>query len=271
MVLPKLVVFDVDGTLLNWDGQLSPAAHRSLKQLRSLDIPVVLATGRPMAVAQETLLQVGGASWMACGNGSVLFEVATGKVLRDRCLPGGIAVALVRALRVALPGIGCAVELTDALLEEPGFARRVPETPQMPPVDDIVTHLIDAEDKVRRIIVFHDDFDDRLNDLARIVSPHIDERCQMQTGGLPFIDIAPAGEHKAAALQVLVDHLGLRAEEVIAFGDGGNDAEMLQWAGTGVAMANARPEVQAVADRVGGHIDGEGVAAVLEPLLAPYL
>ncbi len=266
--IPKLVVFDVDGTLVDWDGNVSPSTATALSRLRSLEIPIVLATGRPFAVAEFTLDQVGGADWMACGNGAVLFDVTTGQILRDDCLPAEAVVPVIEQLRALLPGVGFAVDVGDVVFEEPGFGRRVPEANALPPVADVLAALPDDLAGVRRVIPFHDDYDDRLEDLAEIVASLIDERCQVQFGGLPIVDVSPAGNHKAVALQVLVDHLGFAATDAIAFGDGGNDIEMLQWAGTGVAMGNARPHVQAAADHVTSTVDDGGIAAFLEPLLA---
>ena len=268
MQIPKLVVFDVDGTLLDWDGNVASSTVAVLARLRALQIPIALATGRPLAVAQFTLDHVGGADWMACGNGSVLFEVKTGRLLRDRCLPEDVVLPVIHGLRARLPGVGFAVEVGDTVLEEPGFNRRVPETNSVPPVSDVLDALPADLSQVRRVIPFHDDYDDRLDELAAIVAELIDDRCQVQFGGLPIVDVSPRGDHKAVALQVLVDHLGLTAADVVAFGDGGNDIEMLRWAGTGVAMGNARPEVQAAADRVTTSVEEDGIAAFLEPLLA---
>ena len=269
--IPKLVVFDVDGTLVDWDGNVMASTARMLSQLRTLGIPITLATGRPMAVAEHTLDHVGGADWMACGNGSVLFEVATGQLLRDRCLPADVVLPIIHGMRTLLPGVGFAVELADSIIEEPGFSRRVPEPPVRPPVNDVVGALPDDLSSVRRLIPFHDNYDHRLDELAATVASLIDDRCQVQFGGLPIVDVSPRGDNKAVALEVLVDHLGISAADVVAFGDGGNDIEMLQWAGTGVAMGNAGSHVQDAADHVTATVEAGGVAAFLEPVLAPYL
>lgn len=271
MRIPKLVVFDVDGTLVDWDGSVPSSTTRTLSQLRELSIPIVIATGRPWAIADHTLRQVGGADWMACGNGSVLFHVASGELLRDRCLPPDVVLPVIHAIRQAVPGVGFAVELADSIVEEAGFARRVPEPSLLAPVDDVVAMLPADLTGVRRLIPFHDDYDHRLDELASIVTGLIDHRCQVQYGGLPIIDVSPKGDNKAAAMQVLVDHLGVHAADVMAFGDGGNDIEMLQWAGTGVAMGNAGPYVREAADHVTLAVEADGVAAFLEPILAPYL
>ena len=273
MQVPKLVVFDVDGTLLDWDGNLSEPTRQALHDLRSADIAIALATGRPYALAERTLDQVGGADWMVCGNGSVLFNVTSGQMLRDRCLPSGVVEPTVNELRIRVPGVGFAIEVGDTVIEEPGFNARVPEEPASAAVPDALasylassTHEAESAGLARRLIVFHDDYDERLGELVETLAELVPATCQIQYGGLPIVDVSPAGDHKAKALQVLIEHLDISADDVVAFGDGGNDIEMLLWAGTGVAMGNARPEVQAAADHVTDSIDGRGIAAFLDLL-----
>ena len=271
MQLPKLVVFDVDGTLIDWDGVVSDHTHRVLRQLRAAGVPIALATGRPLAIAEQTLEHVGGADWIACGNGSALVEVAGWNMLRDRSLPQELIAPVVTTMREWLPGIGTAIEVADLVIEERGFSRRVPEELMIEPVRDALAALQAHGGAARRLIFFHDQFDERLDELALLVEGTVDHRCQVQFGGLPIVDVSPYGDHKAIALQELVDHLGIDAADVIAFGDGSNDVEMLEWAGIGVAMGNARDVLKDVADEVTDDVDQRGISAFLDPLLAPYL
>ena len=85
--------------------------------------------------------------------------------------------------------------------------------------------------------------------------------------GAPFVEILADGVNKAWAVAKLCEHLGIDRAEVLAFGDAPNDAELLAWAGRGVAMANAHPEALVAADEVAGSNEEDGVAAVLERLL----
>jgi hydroxymethylpyrimidine pyrophosphatase-like HAD family hydrolase len=78
-----------------------------------------------------------------------------------------------------------------------------------------------------------------------------------------WLDIAPDGVNKATALAEVAAGFGVPAADVLAFGDGRNDIEMLQWAGRGVAMGDAPDEVKAVADDVTKTIDDGGPAAEL--------
>lgn len=85
--------------------------------------------------------------------------------------------------------------------------------------------------------------------------------------GAPFLEVARSGVSKASALARVAARLGIDASEVIAFGDNTNDVEMLTWAGTGVAMANATASALAAADEVTLGNDADGVAVVIERLL----
>ena len=82
--------------------------------------------------------------------------------------------------------------------------------------------------------------------------------------GAAFVEVAAAGVTKAAGLARLCGELGVAQADVLAFGDAPNDAEMLAWAGHGVAMAGAHPEARAAADEVTLGNDEDGVARVIE-------
>jgi HAD superfamily hydrolase (TIGR01484 family) len=82
-------------------------------------------------------------------------------------------------------------------------------------------------------------------------------------GWSAWLDIAPDGANKATALSDIAAQLGVRREDVLALGDGRNDLEMLLWAGRGVAMGDAPPEVQQAANHVTGRFDDGGTAAEL--------
>jgi hydroxymethylpyrimidine pyrophosphatase-like HAD family hydrolase len=72
-------------------------------------------------------------------------------------------------------------------------------------------------------------------------------------------EISAPGMHKAAAIQLLIEHVGVPWEATVAYGDGVNDLEMIEYVHTGVAMGNAHPDVRAVADAVTGDPDGHGI------------
>jgi hypothetical protein len=82
-----------------------------------------------------------------------------------------------------------------------------------------------------------------------------------------FLELAAAGVTKGAGLDFLSEHMGFTREETVAFGDGENDVELVEWAGYGVAVENAHDRVKAVADWVCPPASEEGVAQVLDAYL----
>ena len=82
-----------------------------------------------------------------------------------------------------------------------------------------------------------------------------------------FLEFAQAGITKGAGLDFLSEHLGFTREQTVAFGDGENDIELVEWAGYGVAVGNAHERVKELADWVCRPVTEEGVAQVLEAYL----
>lgn len=268
-MVPSLVAFDVDGTLMDSDGVFRNTTAAALERLRALGVPIVLATGRPWRVVEATVAQVGGAEWAVCSNGSKLVEVATGRVHRNAFLPDAVPRTVVETIRVRLPGTGFGLEFEDGAIAEAGWSRRLPPGIRVPdPVDDVLELLDGRWGPVRGVTMFHDDFDDAPHELADAVAPHVDGLgVDVRSSGLPFVSLGLAGEHKARALQTLVEVTGLSPADAVAFGDETNDVEMFRWAGLGVAMGNARADVRQHADLIAPTNDDDGVAAVLDRLL----
>lgn len=266
MRFPKLIAVDVDGTLYNSDGDVSDRVRNSLQRARQLGIAVTVASGRPVDILPSTTRLMGGADWNVGGNGGTVRNVATGELLFDSTFEFDHAVRIVHGLRETVPGIGFSLELTTSNTAEVGFCRRIPPGDHPEEIADVLA-AADRTAGVRKAIFFHDDYDDRLAELAARAAPFIDETCETQYWGLPIIEVAKKGTDKSHALGLLAAHLGFSGGDVLAFGDGGNDLGMLSWAGTGVAMANARDEVREAANAVTLSNDEDGIAAYLDPLL----
>lgn len=263
---PKLIALDVDGTLYNSHGEVTERVRSSVQRARQLGIAVVVASGRPLSILPSTNTLVGGADWNVGGNGGTVCNVATGDLLFEATVSVEIATRIITGVRAVLPGVGFSLELTNSNTAERGFARRIPPGDHPPTVSDVLAG-IDPAAGVRKTILFHDDYDDRLEDLAAIAAPFVDASCEVQHWGLPIVEITRRGTDKAQALSTLAEHLGLQAGDVLAFGDGGNDLGMLTWAGTGVAMANAGEAIRSIATAVTRSNDEDGIAVFLDPIL----
>jgi hydroxymethylpyrimidine pyrophosphatase-like HAD family hydrolase len=121
-------------------------------------------------------------------------------------------------------------------------------------------------DGMLKLLVRHPQMDEAA--LLSVLEPVVPTDVLATYSGIDTVEITGAGIHKAHALAVVCDRLGIAAREVVALGDNRNDTEMLRWAGRGVAMGNALPAVVAVADEQTGHHMDDGVAIVIEDVLA---
>jgi hydroxymethylpyrimidine pyrophosphatase-like HAD family hydrolase len=265
-----LVAVDLDGTLVDPSGQVSARSIVAVQRVRQAGVPVIVATGRGWIVTERTLAALGGADFAICSNGALVTRLADHTTLRDEFLPDRVATAIIGRLRAALPGVGLGLEIGAGAKAEAGFGRRLPAgVPIGRTVADIGALVGDGR-AVRKVIVFHDDYDDRIDDLATVVGSAIEaiDGVHVQHSGLPFLEVGPVGVDKATALAFVCDLLSVARETVVAFGDDVNDISMLRWAGTGVAMGNAVERARAAADVVTAGNDDDGVARYLEHLLA---
>ena len=108
--------------------------------------------------------------------------------------------------------------------------------------------------------------EDLLKVAAGIRAEFLHQVSLVQTEGY-LLQITHATASKAQALRVVAAELGIDREQVMAIGDNANDVGMLQWAGIGVAMANAAPEVLAAADFTTDHHDADGAAKAIENII----
>lgn len=247
----RLAAIDLDGTLLRSDGTVS---SRTRDALRTIEVVLVSARG-PMGVL-EIARPLGIEGTAICANGAYVVDIAAGDVVRQRLLETEDATELVHALRERLPGIRFAVEHRD-FAHEPGFSAWSWTPPEGTRVADVVELL--AEPTTKLILRHAGHETHAIQDLAREIAG---ERLTVVASGSEAVEVTAAGVNKATA----VAELGVPPEDVVAFGDYPNDIPLLQWAGLGVAMGNAHPDVIAIADEVTATNDEDGVALVLERL-----
>ena len=123
------------------------------------------------------------------------------------------------------------------------------------------------DDSVHSTVLFALDLDtDQI--LARVSAVLGPDVHVSPSGLVDSVELTPPGVHKGSGVARLCERIGVAQADVVAFGDGLNDVEMLTWAGLGVAMGNADAAVQRIADEVTASNDDDGVALVVERLLA---
>ncbi|MFO8076675.1 MAG: HAD family hydrolase [Egibacteraceae bacterium] len=260
----QAVALDVDGTLAGADHKVSPRAVAVLSALERAGIRVVIVTGRTVGATRKVVSQAGlQTPFIAC-TGAVIEDPVTGERLREQALDPEV---VARTLEVAAArGLSAVLWTPEAMYAE----ERTPSVELLEELNDERVRLGAlgpvAERPVVKIIIAAEP--ERLDVAAEELRDELPELVRsMDT----FLETAIEGDGKAGALRLVLDRLGIPPEACAGAGDSDTDAEWLEMVGLPVAVANARPSVQAVSDRIIGHHADDAVAAFLEGLLAHRL
>jgi Cof subfamily protein (haloacid dehalogenase superfamily) len=265
-VTVRLIATDLDGTIVRSDGQISTRTRDALAAAEDAGLVVVFVTGRPPRWMQTISDETGHRGLAVCANGAVVYDLHTEQVVQDFPMDVDIARGITKALRDVVPDIAFAVESGDRYGHEPHYRSKF----ELPP-DVVVAHLDELLDRpILKLLARHttmptgellDAAHEVVGELAMLTTATFSETDSL-------LEISAPGVTKAFGLERLAAQHGITADDVVAFGDMPNDLPMLVWAGHAVAVANAHPDVMAVADEVTASNDDDGVALVIERLLA---
>src|SRR5579885_2833302 len=261
----RLVATDLDGTLLRADETISERTRHALQQVQAAGAPVILVSGRPARTLRLVAQHVGVTGLAICGNGSVIYDLEQDTIVQQATIAPELVTHLVTQFREVLPGISFAFESGQHISMEPAyFALRL----RVPKVQPILGDALEfaQQQPVAKLIALHPDLGAEA--LMKITRQIAGDTVSASHSGFAFVEITAPGVDKGRTLESLCNRLGVKASEVIAFGDMPNDLPMLAWAGRGVAMANAHPEVLSQAHEITLSNLEDGVAVVLERLLA---
>jgi Cof subfamily protein (haloacid dehalogenase superfamily) len=275
---PRLIATDLDGTLLRDDRTVSARTVAALAAAEAAGIEVFFVTGRParwMHVVATTPLDGDPArrSFLTngiaiCANGAAVYDLHRDLLLEAFPLAERDARAVVAAVRDAVPGTTFAVERTGGFHYEPEYAAAWAEADSLVgPIEELLGS--DADQPVLKLLARHDSADpDTFLAAARGAAGEHAEFTRSSPSAL--LEISGVGVSKASTLARCCAERGITADEVIAFGDMPNDLAMLSWAGTSYAVANAHPEVLAATTHRTSANEDDGVAHVIEAILADY-
>jgi hydroxymethylpyrimidine pyrophosphatase-like HAD family hydrolase len=263
MTAAHLVALDVDGTTINHAGEMSPAVRDAVRAVVDAGHHVIVSTGRSI-VATVTILDELGikTGYAVCSNGAVTIELDPMedkgfRVIEAVTFDPAPALNLLRAewpdavVAVEELGVGFKVSAPFPDGELQGVLRVVPwEELVADPVTRVTFRSPDgtAEDFLA---------------LTERIGLH---GVSYAVGFSAWLDLNPEGVSKGSALELLRRRLEVEPRHTLAIGDQRNDIEMLRWAARGVAMGNAPDEVKEAADEVAGHVDDDGLVAVLRSL-----
>ena len=264
----RVLALDLDGTLTNSQKEITPATLTALQKAMDKGVKVLLASGRPAVgvwpLAWQLELDKRGGYILAYHGGQII-DCATGCTLFQQQVPRQVVAPLCAFAREN--GI---VALT---YNERGVVTECPEDPYVQ-LECRINHVpaIGVKDLAEEVTYPVTKFlltgeGDYLAGLVPVAQERFKGVLNIFRSEPFFMEATPPGIEKGAALERLLNQLGLKREQLMACGDGLNDMPMLQYAGLSVAMANAQPEAKAAADAITLSNDEDGVAAAVEQYL----
>jgi len=271
---------DLDGTAIV-DGQMPTAAvQRAVARAQACGVQVVVATGRPYQSARRYADALGVTAPVICFQGAVVKELGPAQAtlwadpLPQEPLAELIAFAETRELDLTLyseRAIYIAAMYRPESFYEQWFGLTLRRVKRL--ADALAEMRGEGLVPLKALFIGEPAANDRLfvelRERFAGRRSSSEDRLAIVRSHAFFVEATSPHASKGNALAFIAQHLGISQAETIAVGDSGNDLSMVEWAGLGVAMANASPDLLAAADWVAPPVHEDGIAAVIELWISP--
>lgn len=264
----RLLATDIDDTILAPDGSLPEANHAALQELHRRGIAVVFSSGRATASLRRVavgIIEPADDEYLISFNGARVSSVLSGNILLEHILDAETirdVTAYTRRHRLLVHGYGAEDFFAEHTADyHAARSEQYSDDTAMVwrAVDDMATALPSGSPKLLVINNDHTALEGHRAALQEIARGRFDVTFSKPQ----YLEIVPPGVSKGTALAALASHLGIPIEETVAVGDSLNDIEMIEAAGLGVAVANARDQLKGAADVVLAKSAEEGAIAEL--------
>lgn len=267
----RLIALDLDGTLLTYDKRISLRTLKAINKAASMGIEIVPCTGRYYKSMPDCVKELPYINYAVNINGANVYDIKADSSLYQAVMPYSVVLKISEYLNNIPVAYDTYIDNRGYMPRElytnisdyinnPYFIQSVLE--YRTPVDDFVELIRDAAGGVQKIQFYSKDSE--LVERAFRELMGMFPECSVTTSGRGECEITDINATKGQGLMHLTDFLGVDRSQVIAFGDGGNDVSMLQFAGIGIAMGNAKKAAKDAADFVTLKNDEDGIAFALE-------
>ncbi len=262
----RLVLSDVDGTLVRNDKSLSDGVVAAVQRLKAAGIPMTLISARPPLGMLWIAERLGLTEPLGAFNGGTIVR-PDGTILSAERLEPAVAK---RALELIdrpgiIPWLFHAGRWHGGRLDDEHTPREVKAANQQPIVGGNLSTLLDAVDK---IVAVSDDHA-MLADLEREVAAALGKDATVARSQVYYLDITAPRANKGDGVAALARAAGVPLAQVAVFGDQRNDLPMFARAGLSVAMGQGPAEVRAAATHVSRSNDEDGVAFAIDEIILP--
>lgn len=245
----RLLLLDLDGTLLGRDGRISPRVADTVRWA-SGRLMVSIATGREIQDVRRFASELGLTAPQICDNGALILDPTTGSPLFTWPLGDGLSSAVLERLQ----GLGA-----DYIATHPGGTLR-------PSSGRWVEGLV----RISALDLPEDGADQLADEFTGNADLEV-VKAYLPYNGLWAVDFTHAGVNKGTAARWVQERTGANVAQTIAAGDSYNDVPLFQASGHRIAMADAPGELKAMADFVAPSVDEDGLAVAIEDFAGPLL
>ncbi len=263
----KMVAIDLDDTLLDSRHTIPPSCIRAIQRVKAQGVYVVLATGRMFRAALPYAQQLGLDLPLITYQGALVKNSSSGDVWYERPLSIELALELIEFLEFNRMDyhIYCNDQIYTRKMM-PVLQTHARVTGIEPIITQDIRGLVLKTPPLEIMAVLEQG--GQLEDLALWLREKYGPLLHLTPFKYNTLEIMDADATKARALAAVAAALEIQAQEVMAIGDSHNDLPMIEWAGTGVAVGNAHPQVKAAADYITGSNDEAGVIQALEKFIS---
>ena len=274
----RCIALDLDRTTLNSQGKLSRRNLRAIRAAIDRGVQVVVASGRPAQALPAEITEIPGIRYAVVSNGASVWDLQSKEKIQEYKLT---PVSVERLLDVTekaaadwgidvayeMPIDGIAYAQASYVADPVRYGARPESVPYIRdtrrPVEDICTFI---KAHIREFDCMNIVIGKRKEELWNKIQTEVAD-VYVTTSVKQLLEITHKDGGKASAMRSLLERLGIEAGQLLAFGDGDNDKELLEMAGLGIAVANAVPGCKASADQITLSNDEDGVGAALEQLM----
>lgn len=259
----KLIATDLDGTLLNSEHSISSFTAEVLKEIDNRGIKIVIATGRSYTSLKPRVHALGLEHPIICYNGAMIRDGRDDSIIHNSTITEDVAKTLINISRrdgVHLHGFldGNFHYEQDTVYSD-GYR-------SLSGLEGNCTNLDKLYSREFTKAMFIGE-PETLKSIEEEIRPLLGDRCYIAFSKPTFLEIMDISASKSNALKYLIEEYGIDRSEVIAFGDGLNDEDMLHFAGRGVVMKNGYESLKEKFEVTEFSNDEDGVAKVLKGLL----
>lgn len=268
------IALDLDQTTLNHKGRLSEKNRQAIEYAIQKGIHIVVASGRSLSSLPEEIRNIREIRYAITSNGAAIYDLHTEECLKQYKMTGSSIDAILRytggldvAYEIFVDGKAFAQKVyVDDPVRFGATPRAIPYIQSTrEPIEDIRSFIKENKCRIESIDVVVKSEEQKLR-LWRTLEDNIKD--VYITSSVPqLLEISYKESGKHSGVKFLLDYLGLARDELVAFGDGDNDAGLLRFAGVGIAVENASEKCKEAADMVTLSNEADGVAYGIEKLL----